>query len=205
MALFLAGLRSVDPDLVKAAQIDGAGPIRYYLRIVLPALRPITITVLVIQLQFAIKTFDLVRALTSGGPGIATKLPALVVYDLMFQRGQLGRGAAAAVLLLLSCSRCCCPMRLALCRSARRSAPMARAAHFILRPTRWLIYAALAASALFFLVPLVVVVLNSLRTNEEIAQGSMIGWPRPWPGTITSMPGAASASRRPATASGCTW
>ena len=57
---------------------------------------------LVILLQFAIKTFDLVRALTGGGPGIATKLPALVVYDFMFQRGQLGRGSAAAVLMLLS-------------------------------------------------------------------------------------------------------
>ena len=57
---------------------------------------------LVILLQFAIKTFDLVRALTGGGPGISTTLPALVVYDFMFQRGQLGRGSAAAVLLLLS-------------------------------------------------------------------------------------------------------
>jgi glucose/mannose transport system permease protein len=102
MALFLAGLRSIDPDLAKAAQIDGAGPVRYYLRIAAPGLAPIAISVLVILLQFAIKTFDLVRAMTGGGPGIATTLPALVVYDFMFQRGQLGRGSAAAVLLLLS-------------------------------------------------------------------------------------------------------
>ncbi|MBR0688446.1 sugar ABC transporter permease [Bradyrhizobium manausense] len=101
MALFLAGLRSVDSDIIKAAQIDGAGPIRTYWRVVLPTLWPITITVIVVQLQFAISAFDLVRALTNGGPGIATQLPALVVYDLMFQRSQLGRGAAAAVLMLL--------------------------------------------------------------------------------------------------------
>ncbi len=101
MALFLAGLRSVDADLIRAAQIDGAGPLRTYRRIILPKLWPITVTVVVIQLQFAITTFDLVRALTDGGPGIATQLPALVVYDFMFQRGQLGRGAAAAVLMLL--------------------------------------------------------------------------------------------------------
>lgn len=101
MALFLAGLRSVDTDIIKAAQIDGAGPVRIYRRIILPSLWPITITVVVIQLQFAISTFDLVRALTNGGPGIATQLPALVVYDLMFQRSLLGRGAAAAVLMLL--------------------------------------------------------------------------------------------------------
>ena len=102
MALFLAGLRSVDADLVKAAQIDGAGPIRMYRRVILPTLWPITVTVVVIQLQFAITTFDLVRALTGGGPGIATLLPALVVYDFMFQRGLLARGAAAAVLMLLT-------------------------------------------------------------------------------------------------------
>jgi glucose/mannose transport system permease protein len=101
MALFLAGLRSVDADLIKAAQIDGAGPLRMYRRVILPALWPITVTVVVIQLQFAITTFDLVRALTGGGPGIATQLPALVVYDFMFQRGLLARGAAAAVLMLL--------------------------------------------------------------------------------------------------------
>jgi glucose/mannose transport system permease protein len=101
MALFLAGLRSVDADLLKAAQIDGAGALRTYRRIILPQLWPITVTVVVIQLQFAITTFDLVRALTDGGPGIATQLPALVVYDFMFQRGMLGRGAAAAVLMLL--------------------------------------------------------------------------------------------------------
>ncbi len=102
MALFLAGLRSVEADLIKAAQIDGAGPARIYARVILPTLWPISIAVMVILLQFAIKTFDLVRALTGGGPGIATQLPALVVYDFMFQRGQLGRGAAAAVLMLLT-------------------------------------------------------------------------------------------------------
>lgn len=101
MALFLAGIRSVDADLYKAAQVDGAGPWRIYRRVVLPAIWPIFIAVLVILLQYAIKTFDLVRALTGGGPGIATQLPALVVYDLMFQRGLLGRGSAAAVMMLL--------------------------------------------------------------------------------------------------------
>ncbi|WP_428486159.1 carbohydrate ABC transporter permease [Rhodopila sp.] len=102
MALFLSGLRSVSADLIKAAQIDGAGPWRTYWRVVLPTMWPTVITVLVILLAAAIKTFDLVRALTGGGPGIATMLPTLVVYDFMFQRGQLGRGSAAAVLMLLS-------------------------------------------------------------------------------------------------------
>lgn len=102
MALFLAGLRSVEADLIKAAQIDGAGPFRMYTRVILPSLWPIVIAVMVILIQTAIRTFDLVRALTGGGPGIATQLPALVVYDFMFQRGQLGRGSAAAVMMLLT-------------------------------------------------------------------------------------------------------
>ena len=102
MALFLAGLRSVDADLIKAAQIDGAGPWRMYRRVLLPTIWPIFITVFVILLRSAITSFDLVRALTGGGPGISTMLPTLVVYDFMFQRSELGRGSAAAVLMLLS-------------------------------------------------------------------------------------------------------
>jgi glucose/mannose transport system permease protein len=102
MALFLAGLRSVDADLIKAAQIDGAGPWRMYRRVLLPTIWPIFITVFVILLRSAITTFDLVRALTGGGPGISTNVPTLVVYDFMFQRAELGRGSAAAVLMLLS-------------------------------------------------------------------------------------------------------
>ena len=70
MALFLAGLRSVDGDLMKAAQIDGAGPWRIYRRVVFPTIGPIFIAVLVMLLQFAIKTYDLVVALTGGGPGL---------------------------------------------------------------------------------------------------------------------------------------
>jgi glucose/mannose transport system permease protein len=100
MALFLAGLRSVDPDLVKAAQIDGAGPARIYRKVILPSIAPIFVAVAVVLLQFAIKTFDLVVALTGGGPGISTTFPAIYVYDLMFQRGQIAIGAAAAMMIL---------------------------------------------------------------------------------------------------------
>ncbi|WP_245438141.1 sugar ABC transporter permease [Mesorhizobium sp. WSM4312] len=100
MALFLAGLRSVDADLVKAAQIDGASTFRIYRKVLLPTIAPIFLAVAVIQIQFAIKTFDLVAALTKGGPGISTTFPAIYVYDLMFQRGQIGEGAAAAIMML---------------------------------------------------------------------------------------------------------
>ncbi len=100
MVLFLAGLRSVDQDLIKAAQIDGATMGRIYRKVIFPAMRPISIAVMVVLLQYAIKTFDLVLALTGGGPGISTVVPAMIVYDFMFQRGLIAQGAAAAIMIL---------------------------------------------------------------------------------------------------------
>lgn len=102
MALFLAGLRSVDSDIVRAAQIDGASWFRTYRKVILPTIAPIFIAVAVVLLQFAIKTFDLAVALTNSGPGIATTFPATYVYDLMFQRGEIAEGAAAAMMILLA-------------------------------------------------------------------------------------------------------
>lgn len=122
MALFLAGLRSVDPDLVKAAQIDGAGPFRTYRKVILPCIAPIFVAVAVVLLQFAIKTFDLVVALTDGGPGISTQFPANYVYDLMFQRGQIAQGAAGAVMMLAALAVVLVPYSLYLVWRNRREA-----------------------------------------------------------------------------------
>jgi len=122
MVLLLAGLRSVDADLIKAAQIDGASMARIYRRIVLPSIRPIIIAVVVILLQFAIKTFDLVAALTGGGPGLSTNVPAIYVYDLMFQRGQIAQGAAAAVMILVALALVLAPYAVWSNRRARREA-----------------------------------------------------------------------------------
>jgi glucose/mannose transport system permease protein len=102
MALFLAGLRSVDGDIVKAAQIDGASVFRIYRKVILPSIAPIFLAVAVVLLQFAIKTFDLAVALTNSGPGISTTFPATFVYDMMFQRGEIGEGAAAAIMMLVA-------------------------------------------------------------------------------------------------------
>jgi glucose/mannose transport system permease protein len=102
MALFLAGLRSVDGDIVKAAQIDGASTFRTYRKVILPSITPIFLAVAVVLLQFAIKTFDLAVALTNSGPGISTTFPATYVYDLMFQRGEIAEGAAASIMILVA-------------------------------------------------------------------------------------------------------
>ncbi|MGQ7794030.1 carbohydrate ABC transporter permease [Faunimonas sp. B44] len=102
MALFLAGLRSVDDEILKAAAIDGAGPVRTYTRIVLPMLRPVFLSAFIVLAHLAIKSFDLVVALTGGGPGIATDLPATFMYAYAFQRSELGLAAASAVMMLVT-------------------------------------------------------------------------------------------------------
>ena len=100
MALFLAGLRGIDDSIIKAAQMDGASLPRIYWRIVLPALRPVFFSTLMVLSHLAIKSFDLIMALTSGGPGYATDVPATFMYAMSFTRGQIGLGAASATIML---------------------------------------------------------------------------------------------------------
>ncbi|WP_376778195.1 carbohydrate ABC transporter permease [Stutzerimonas nitrititolerans] len=100
MALFLAGLRGVDQSIVRAAQIDGASLPTIYLRIVLPSLRPVFFSALMILAHIAIKSFDLVAAMTAGGPGYASDLPAMFMYNFTFSRGQMGIGSASAMMML---------------------------------------------------------------------------------------------------------
>ena len=100
MALFLAGLRGIDDSIVKAAQVDGASLPRIYWRILIPSLRPVFFSTLMVVSHLAIKSFDLVMALTAGGPGFATDLPATFMYAMAFSRGQIGLGAASATVML---------------------------------------------------------------------------------------------------------
>ncbi|UXH76551.1 carbohydrate ABC transporter permease [Roseateles amylovorans] len=100
MALFLAGLRGIDDSIIKAAQVDGASLPRIYWRIIVPTLRPVFFSTLMVVAHLAIKSFDLVMALTAGGPGYATDLPATFMYTMAFSRGQIGLGAASATIML---------------------------------------------------------------------------------------------------------
>ncbi len=100
MALFLAGLRGVDSEMIKAAQLDGASTITTYRRIILPSLKPVFFSALVILSHIAIKSFDLVAALTNGGPGYSSDLPANFMYAHAFTRSQIGLGAASAMVML---------------------------------------------------------------------------------------------------------
>lgn len=102
MALFLAGLRGIDESIVKAAQIDGASLPTIYTRILIPSLGPVFLSAVMMLTHIAIKSFDLVMALTGGGPGFSTDLPAVYMYQISFGRGQLGQGAASAMMMLMT-------------------------------------------------------------------------------------------------------
>jgi glucose/mannose transport system permease protein len=100
MAIFLAGLRSIDREIWKATRIDGVPAWRVYLHVVLPMLRPYVLTVVMLLSFGVIRSFDLVVAMTGGGPGFATDMPALFMYDHTFTRSRLGSGAASAVMMM---------------------------------------------------------------------------------------------------------
>jgi glucose/mannose transport system permease protein len=100
MALFLAGLRGIDDSIIKAAQMDGASLPRIYWRIILPILRPVVFSTILVLSHLSIKSFDLVMALTAGGPGFSTDVPATFMFVMSFTRGQIGLGAASATMML---------------------------------------------------------------------------------------------------------
>jgi len=102
MCIMLAGLRGIDEDIWKAARVDGIPRWKTYLFVVIPMMRPVFITVLVIVASGIIKLYDLVVAQTSGGPGNASQVPAMYVYRYMFTAQNLGQGFAASTMMLLS-------------------------------------------------------------------------------------------------------
>jgi glucose/mannose transport system permease protein len=102
MCLMLAGLRGIDQEIWKASRVDGIPMWKTYLRIVIPMMRPVFVTTLVIIAAGIIKVYDLVIAQTSGGPGISSEVPAKYVYDYMFGALNLGQGFAASTMMLVS-------------------------------------------------------------------------------------------------------
>ncbi len=103
MCLMLAGLRGIDEDIWKAARVDGIPTWKTYVVVIIPMMRAVFVTTLVIVASGIIRLYDLVVAMTSGGPGgNASQVPAMYVYDYMFQAQNLGQGFAASTMMLLS-------------------------------------------------------------------------------------------------------
>ena len=102
MVIMLAGLRGIDDEIWKAARIDGIGVVKTYIKVIIPMMRPVFITALVIIASGIVKLYDLVVAQTSGGPGIASEVPAKYVMEYMFGAQNLGQGFAASTMMLVS-------------------------------------------------------------------------------------------------------
>ncbi|OON59559.1 sugar ABC transporter permease [Massilia sp. KIM] len=101
MALMLAGLRGIDPEIWKAARLDGIPAWRVYVSIVLPMLGPTIATVFLLLSTAVVKLYDAVVAMTQGGPGIASEVPAKFIMDHLFLRSNVGLASAGAVMLLI--------------------------------------------------------------------------------------------------------
>ena len=102
MCLMLAGMRGIDEEIWKAARVDGIPKWKTYLRIIIPMMRPVFVTTLVIIAAGIVKVYDLVVAQTGGGPGISSEVPAKYVYDAMFKQQNLGQGFAASTMMLVT-------------------------------------------------------------------------------------------------------
>ncbi|SEK42643.1 carbohydrate ABC transporter permease [Pacificibacter marinus] len=101
MCIMLAGLRGIDEDIWKATKVDGIGTVKTYLVVIIPMMKPVFVTALVLIASGIVKVYDLVVAQTSGGPGISSEVPAKYVYDTLFGRQNLGQGFAASTMMLV--------------------------------------------------------------------------------------------------------
>lgn len=101
MALMLAGLRGIDPEIWKAARLDGIPAWRVYMSIVLPMLGPTIATVFLLLSTAVVKLYDAVVAMTQGGPGTASEVPAKFIMDHLFLRSNIGLASAGAIVLLV--------------------------------------------------------------------------------------------------------
>lgn len=101
MIMFYAGLKRVPDELYRAARVDGAGPLARFRHVTLPQLKPVMFVVVILVTIYSLNSFDLIFALTNGGPGRATEVIALSMYKSAFGSYQMGMAAATAVVLLL--------------------------------------------------------------------------------------------------------
>ena len=99
MVLFIAGVQKIPTDLYDAARVDGAGPLREFFAVTLPGLRNEIVVALTLTVIFALRNFDLIWVSTGGGPGDATTVPSVLLYELGFESRRLGTGSAIGVLL----------------------------------------------------------------------------------------------------------
>ncbi len=102
MCLMLAGIRGIDEDIWKASRVEGISVWKTYVVIIIPMIRPVIVTSVVLIASGIVKVYDLVVAQTSGGPGVASQMPALYVMDKMFKDQNLAQGFSASTMMLVT-------------------------------------------------------------------------------------------------------
>lgn len=101
MAMYIAGLNGIPDEVKEAARVDGASEWQIFRRITLPILQPVTLSTMIILGHISLKIFDLILSMTGGGPGNATDVPGIYMYDITFKSSQYARGAAVAIVMLV--------------------------------------------------------------------------------------------------------
>jgi glucose/mannose transport system permease protein len=101
MAMYLGGMATISNDIREAARIDGASEWQIYRRVIIPILKPVTVSVAVILLHVSLKIFDLIFTMSGVGPGFATDVPAIFVFEMMFKATRYNLGSAASIVMLV--------------------------------------------------------------------------------------------------------
>jgi glucose/mannose transport system permease protein len=100
MAMYLAGLRAIPEEIREAARVDGASDWQLFRDIILPSLRPVTLSAIIVLGHVSLKIFDLILTMTGGGPGNATEVPGIFMYEITFRANKFAEGAAVAMVIL---------------------------------------------------------------------------------------------------------
>jgi glucose/mannose transport system permease protein len=100
MAMYIGGMATISDEIREAARIDGATEWQVYRRVIIPMLAPVTISLMVLLLHTSLKIFDLVYTMTGAGPGFATDVPAIFVFEMMFKATRYNLASAGAIFML---------------------------------------------------------------------------------------------------------
>ena len=103
MLLMYAGIKSVSPDVIEAAKIDGANDWQINTRIIIPLLKPVIKICVIFAVTGSLNTFDLIYVLTRGGPDHASEVPSTLMVNMTFDESRYGYGSAIAVMIIFLC------------------------------------------------------------------------------------------------------
>lgn len=101
LAMYLAGLRNIDDEIREAARIDGCSEFQLYWKVIIPQLKPITMSIIIMMAHISLKIFDLIYAMTGPGANFVTDMPGVYMFETTFRGNYYANGAAIAIIMLL--------------------------------------------------------------------------------------------------------